>query len=115
MRFKIYCIILICLTTIFSGCDRPDCENKNSVFNQSSPDSYHYKEELIKQIESIGTENLTFWYEGNEVRDENDFIKIRVQGKGLCATGDFEVRDWSKLKGAKNNSSINNFFQTIEY
>ncbi len=105
MRLKLFGLVLISLTGIFSACDRLPCENKNMLFNQASPDSKEYKDELIKEIESIGTKNITFWYEGSVVRGGNDFIKVRVKGKELCAIGDFEVRDWGKLNGAKNNDS----------
>ena len=51
MRTK--AILLSVFIIFLMSCNRPECENKNSVFNTNEVASNEYKKELIKEIQRV--------------------------------------------------------------
>lgn len=100
MNIKLLVALSFMMLTI-SSCDRPRCENKNPVFDEFSIDSNIYKEELIKQINAIGKDNLSYWFYSYYKKNERDYIVVNIQNDSLCTKGEFLVRDWNKIEGIK--------------
>ena len=102
MRIKALNMFL--LTSIFivvNSCDRPECNNTNPTFVKFTADSKEYKKELAKEMQSIGIENLSYWFEKYIKQGDKEFIEIHIQGKTLCAIGKIQVNDWSKISGMR--------------
>ncbi|WP_139316569.1 hypothetical protein [Algoriphagus marinus] len=68
-----------------SSCDRPQCENTNPIFDQFAPDTRDYKEELARQMNAIGLDNLEYWFDQSQAISDKEFYEMYIQGKGLCA------------------------------
>jgi len=88
-----------------SSCDRPECSNSNLTFDKFTPDTKEYKNELAKQIQSIGTDNLSYWFDKYLIKDGKEFILVNIQGGGLCAKGEIQVKDWGKISGMRREVS----------
>jgi hypothetical protein len=97
------------LTTVFISiilftyiaCDRPNCKNTNPIFDKFSPESSEYKLELSKQIQSVGFENLDYWFDKYLKINDKEYIEINVQNDSLCAKATVEVKNWSKIEGLR--------------
>jgi hypothetical protein len=92
----------ICLLTLALSCNRPPCENTNSVFRKYSPESQEYKIELSQQLQTTDNRKLSYWFDRSESRNGNEYILVDIRGDGLCAKGHILVNDWSKLEGIKS-------------
>lgn len=96
-------LIIISLSAILAtiSCDRPNCENKNPIFDKYDVNSTEYKMELINQINSFGQENLNYWFDSYMKENEKEYIVVNIQNKYLCAKGMIMVNDWNKIEGIK--------------
>jgi hypothetical protein len=92
-------ISLVILTMV--ACDRPNCENKNPIFDKYAINSEEYKTELMSQIEKYGQQNLTYWFDSYRVENEKEYITVKIQNDSLCAKGIIQVNDWNKIEGIK--------------
>ncbi len=97
-------LLSVCCLSIYS-CDMPECSNTNSVFNKFSPDAREYRDELGKQIRNIGVRNLSYWHDQYLEKNGAEYIVVHIQGKDLCAKGEIQVNDWTKLSGIRNEPS----------
>ncbi len=104
---KIYKLLLSSFL-VFSivSCDRPECRNENSVFDEYGKETSTYKIELIKEVERIGMNNLRYWLHSYEERDGHEFILVNIQGEDLCAIGEIEVKNWERIGGIKEKKGI---------
>ena len=93
---------ILIFTFILISCDRSKCKNTNPIFDSNSLESNVYKKELIKEIDRIGKENLTYWLSDYSEQNGQEYIIVHIQGKELCAKGLIHVTDWKKMKGIKN-------------
>ena len=93
-RLTISTIILI---TLLSACSKPICKNSNPVFDQKQPGSKEYKEELVKQLQTIDRSKLTYWFKDYVETGGRELLQFDVQGDGLCAVLEMEVEDWTRL------------------
>ncbi|MDB5230180.1 MAG: hypothetical protein JWN76_985 [Chitinophagaceae bacterium] len=105
MKSKISTLILAIVYIAFSSCNRSECRNTNLIFDKFSPDTKEYKTELAKQIQNVGAENLSYWHDKYLKKDGAEYIVIYIQGQGLCAKGEIQVTDWSKIIGMRGESS----------
>jgi hypothetical protein len=94
-------------TLMMLACDRPQCTNSNPVFDGNPPVSAIYKDELLKQIDAEGENNLSYWLERYEERDGKAYLQFSVQGDGLCAVADVLVKEWDeKIAGIKRTKGM---------
>lgn len=106
MKIKLSNFFLLLATLIFSNsCDKPECKNTNPIFDKFMYNTKEYKSELAKQILSIGTRNLTYWFDKYLKKGSEEFILIHIQGEKLCAKGEIKVNDWSKISGMRKEIS----------
>ena len=94
-------LILSSFVFLFASCDRPECKNTNPIFDSNGVETNIYKKELIKEIERIGKENLTYWLSEYSEQNGQEYITVHIQGAGLCAKGTIRVTDWKNMNGIK--------------
>jgi len=58
------------LLTFIVSCDRPACNNTNSIFDKYSPETKIYKDELVKQLSNIDKSRLSYWMDSYQ-EDKN--------------------------------------------
>ncbi len=90
----------------FGSCDRPDCKNTNSVFDSNSIETNDYKQELVKEMDRVGKENLTYWLSNYTEKDGKEFIAVNIQGDELCAKGLIQVNDWKNIEEIKRTKGV---------
>ncbi|MEO1049371.1 MAG: hypothetical protein AAFX87_02020 [Bacteroidota bacterium] len=95
-------LVLLIFTFILTSCDRPECKNTNPIFDANSFESNIYKKELIKEIDEIGKENLTYWLSDYSEQNGQEYVVIYIQGQELCAKGLIHVTDWKNMKGIRS-------------
>ena len=94
-------LILSSFVFLFAACDRPECKNTNPIFDSNGIETNIYKKELIKEIERIGKENLTYWLSEYSERNGQEYITVHIQGAELCAKGTISVTEWKNMSGIK--------------
>ena len=95
-------ILILSVFLIFlASCDRPDCKNTNSLFDSNTMESAIYKQELIREMDVLGKENLTYWLSNYSEQNGKEFIVVNIQGEGLCAQGLLQVNDWTDIEEIK--------------
>lgn len=100
-------ILFFSIFVVFLGsCDRPDCKNSNFVFDSNSIETTVYKQELVKEMDRIGKENLTYWLSNYTEQNGQEFITVNIQGVGLCAKGLIQVNNWGKIEGIKRTKGV---------
>ena len=97
-------ILSLAAILIFAvACNRPECKNSNPIFDDHHIESDQYKKELIKEIDRIGKENLSYWLADYSEQNGQEYITVHIQGEGLCAKGFIHVREWKNMKGIKTS------------
>jgi hypothetical protein len=76
---------LLVVAVLLNACSRPECHNTNPVFDQNSPYSKVYKDELIAQLKTVSKEDVRYWIDTYEGRNGEVFLHLFVQGGDLCA------------------------------
>ena len=99
-------LILSTLLIFLASCDRPDCENTNSIFASNGAETNAYKKELVKEMDRVGKENLTYWLSNYTEQNGKEFITVNIQGDGLCAKGLLQVSDWKNIEGIKSTKGV---------
>jgi hypothetical protein len=88
-------ISLLTLISLLLSCGKPACENKNTVFDQFTPETTEYKNELLKQLSLQKDKDLSYWFDRYQVKDNKEYILVDISGKDLCAKGFLLVTNWS--------------------
>ena len=83
-----YCGLLY---TILSSCDKPDCKNKNPIFDANLPFTTAYKKELVRQIRQSDLGDLSYWVHSYKETNGIPYLEIDIVGKNLCATGNWSL------------------------
>lgn len=98
-------ILLAIMVILLYSCDRSEYKNTNPTFNNFTADTEEYKRELANEMQSIGTENLSYWFKKYIKKGDQEFIEIHIHGKGLCAIGEIQVNNWDKISGMRKETS----------
>ncbi len=99
-------LILSTLLIFLASCDRPNCKNTNSIFDSNGIETNVYKNELVKEMDKVGKENLTYWLSNYTEQNGKEFITVNIQGDGLCAKGLLQVNDWKNIEGIKRTKGV---------
>ena len=83
------------------ACDRPACTNENPIFDQNEPSSKVYKDELVKQLQSVDATKLKYWLAEYEAQQNEEFLHFYVQGEGVCAKMVLTVNEWDRLENVR--------------
>ena len=94
------------LIFIMLSCDRPDCRNMNSIFNEFKPTDESYKRELVKQLKLTDTKDLSFWLLEQVEIEEQIFLIFSIQGHGLCSKIAIRVDHPGKLKSVIEKDGV---------
>lgn len=101
-------LILVLITSFlgFISCDRPTCENSNLIFENNSPNSKVYKDELVKQLNTIDKTKLTYWLQKYDAQNGKESLYFHIQDDGLCAILQLTINDWNKLENVRESKGI---------
>jgi hypothetical protein len=94
-------IFFVAIAGLMFSCDRPECKNANPIFDNYSPVTNQYKDELARQLQMPEQEDLTYWLDKYESIGDKEYILVYIQGGELCAKGLVLVNNWSKLEGIR--------------
>ncbi len=103
---KSYQCILLCLLLVNLACDRPDCSNKNPVFDQYEPHNQEYKEELVHELHRVDQNELTYWLKKYEARDGVEYLLFNVQSDELCAIIEIRMNDWEGIELVRKKKAV---------
>lgn len=87
------------------SCDRPECINRNPVFNKFKPTDKEYRNELARLVESADKDSVLFWINGYDSAPGHEYMYAGVIGRNLCAvavfdiTGNEEFENFKRVKG----------------
>lgn len=86
------------------SCDKPKCENTNTIFQRYSPDAKEYQDELVKQLSKIDKSKITYWIDTYKEDYNSKYLFVHIQGEGLCAKIVLTINDSSKgIEGILKN------------
>ena len=106
LKYGIVCLMVLSAVSLIS-CDRPECTNKNPVFDRFAPSTAEYKRELSKEMKKIGQENLSYWFDRYEKTDTGEYIFVHAQGKELCAMAHIRIdASDDKLAGLRRKEGL---------
>ena len=106
MNYKLVCTILALSLICFISCDRPHCNNKNLIFETFEPNSKKYKDELVAQLNSVDSSQLTYWLKKYDNQNGKETLYFNIQGDGLCAILHLSVNHWNKLEHIRERKGI---------
>lgn len=106
MKHLLTYTLLILSLTAFVSCDRPKCENKNPIFNNTEPSSKVYKDELVNVLNGIDQSKLTYWLQKYDEQNGIETLYFNIQGDGLCAILHLSVNDWKKLENVRERKGV---------
>lgn len=98
--------LLIILIINLSSCDRPQCNNKNPIFENNLPDSKIYKDELVNQLNKIDQSQLSFWLQKYDNTNQIETLYFHIQSNELCAILHLNIKDWDKLEDVRKRKGI---------
>ena len=82
---KLNFFFLLLIVVFANSCNRPQCKNTNPIFNDFTPATKEYQNELAKQMKVVGLENLKYWFDKSPEGNEKEFYELYIQGGNLCA------------------------------
>ncbi len=118
MQKTLFRLVIIFSIIASLNCERPDCMNTNPVFENNTPDSKVYKNELAKQLDSIDQTKLTYWLQDFEEKDGIESLYFYVQSDDICAILHLTVNDWGKLERVRETKGVGRFnaeFTKLEF
>lgn len=92
-----------CLLFI-AGCDGPQCENTNPIFDQYTYDQLPYRTEVIRQLRDSSNQPITYWiqrYIHSSIQDSNEYIVVHCKGQHLCADAMMLMKEWGDMEYVK--------------
>ena len=106
MNYKLVCTILAFSLICFISCDRLHCTNENLIFETFEPNSKKYKDELVAQLNSVDSSQLTYWLKKYDNQNGKETLYFNIQGDGLCAILHLSVNHWNKLEHIRERKGI---------
>jgi hypothetical protein len=104
---KFLFVLFLVLIQLYS-CDRPKCDNTNQIFKDYDIESLEYNEELVKEIQRVGEQDMTHWVAGYLEKDSLEYLIVHFQSKqkDFCTKGYLKVNDWTKMKYLREDKAI---------
>ncbi len=106
MKKYLAIIVLIISISGLSSCDRPTCDNENSIFNKENPESEKYKAELAEQLKNLNKSKLSYWLKEYKQMNGVESLNFYIQGDGLCAVINLTINDWNGLEDIRKRKGI---------
>tara|TARA_B110000858_G_C17735305_1_gene442219 strand:+ start:807 stop:1226 length:420 start_codon:yes stop_codon:yes gene_type:complete len=118
MKIKTIIILLIILI-LLGSCNCPDCKNDNPIFDNFSPSSKVYKDELVKRLKAKDNKELCYWLKEYEEVNGQGYLKFDDRSDDLCAILVITVLSWdNKLKyvgATKGRSYVGAEFKNLKF
>ena len=106
MKYKsVYRFLVVPLICLIS-CDRPECNNKNPIFEANEPNSKKYKDELVNQLNLVDQSKLAYWLQKYDDQNEKESLYFNIQGDGLCAILHLTINNWHKLEYIRERKGV---------
>jgi hypothetical protein len=106
MKYKLVHTNLVLLLICLISCDRPECNNENSIFETNEPNSKIYKDELVNQLNRIDKSKLTYWLQKYDEQNGKETLYFNIQGDGLCAILHLTINNWNKLEDIRERKGV---------
>jgi hypothetical protein len=101
---KIKITFILLFVFLLASCDKPRCENQNSIYNNNAIHSKVYNDELTRELST--EEGITYWLKEVIVMDGKDYLQVYIYNANICTVGQFLVKDWSSIKGIHETKGI---------
>ena len=106
MSYKHLLSVLCIALLVLVSCDRPECNNSNSIFDTNAPNSEIYKAELAKQFKLIDTSKLRYWLQKHENDQDVESLYFYVQSEELCAVMHMSMTHWTQLQRLRQKQGV---------
>ena len=102
---KKYTLTFILFTSLLLvSCDKPRCENQNSIYTNNAINSKAYNDELVRELST--EENVTYWLKDVVRAHDKDYLQVYIYNESLCTVGQFLVTDWSTIEGIHESKGV---------
>ena len=88
-------IFSLCVT-VLSSRGGSACKTTNQVSDTFPSNSLAYKKELVSQLSGKDLNQLSYWFDKYVEIDGKEFMRIKIQGEGICAEGFLLIKEWDK-------------------
>lgn len=105
-RISNFILTILAFSILTGGCDRPECNNTNPVFDKYSPVFGEYKTELAKQLGMADNSKLTYWFNQYTESNGQEQLFFNIQGEGICAVLVLDVEEWGKLEKLRQKKGL---------
>ena len=95
-NYSILTLCVLCLTFFMVSCNHPNGKNTNPIFNQYTPETKTYKDELVKQLHQTDTSQLTYSMEAYKEVNNLPYLYVHIQGDSLNAEMVLQIKDSKK-------------------
>lgn len=86
-------LVLVSFFVIAFSCNETEVK-PNQVFENYLPETKEYKDELVKQLDTIDKSKLTYYFDSYEEIDGKDYLHVTIEGKNLKANTLLLVKNW---------------------
>lgn len=86
-------LVLVSFFVIAFSCNETEVK-PNQVFENYLPETKEYKDELVKQLNTIDKSKLTYYFDSYEEIDGKDYLHVTIEGKNLKANTLLLIKKW---------------------
>jgi len=106
MKYEVTSVFVAFSMLCMTSCDRPECNNENPIFENNEPSSSLYKDELVRKLNNIDQDKLTYWLQKYEDKGGEESLYFHIQGDSLCAILHLTMSHWNKSENVRENKGI---------
>ncbi|WP_296143834.1 hypothetical protein [uncultured Flavobacterium sp.] len=85
-------LLVFCFYIVFS-CSETEVKT-NPVFEKYLPETKQYKDELVKQLDTIDKSKLSYYFDSYEEINGLEYLHVTIEGKNLKADAIIQVKNW---------------------
>lgn len=100
-----FTLVFILITgLLLASCDKPRCENQNSIYTNNVLNSKVYNDELTRELST--EDDVTYWLKEVVTENDKDYLQVYIYNENICTTGQFLVKDWSSIEGIHQTKGV---------
>ena len=84
--------LVFCFCMAFS-CSETEVKT-NPIFEKYLPETKQYKDELVKQLDTIDKSKLSYYFDSYEEINGLEYLHVTIEGKSLKADAIIQVKNW---------------------
>ena len=110
--------VIVALFIILASCDRPNCKNTNPIFDDYSPESQIYKNELFSSINNSKIRDFRFWFKDLKQINGIQELQFDIQNENICAVISMEfpqIENLNTLIQKNGNSYHGAEFKNLKF